>query len=189
MENIRSRDDLIEAIRHGLQPSYLFFWGHRPLANGEIGKSCFSQWWLASFSVDQVSYLTAEHFMMAEKARLFGDKDTRAKILKAETPKAAKELGRRVKGFDETAWEAERFQLVIKGNLAKFSQNLNLQSFLLTTGEKVLIEASPVDRIWGIGLSATDELAMNPERWRGLNLLGFALMEVRQLIREGRQTG
>jgi ribA/ribD-fused uncharacterized protein len=189
MENIRSRDDLIEAIRHGLQPSYFLFWGHRPLANGEIGKSCFSQWWLASFSVDQVSYLTAEHFMMAEKARLFGDKDTRAKILKAETPKAAKELGRRVKGFDETAWEAERFQLVIKGNLAKFSQNLNLQSFLLTTGEKVLIEASPVDRIWGIGLSATDELAMNSERWRGLNLLGFALMEVRQLIREGRQTG
>ncbi len=185
MESIRSREDLLEAIRQGKQPSYLFFWGHRPLPDGEIGKSCFSQWWFASFSIDDVSYPTAEHFMMAEKARLFGDQDTRARILEAESPKAAKQLGRKVKNFDEAVWNANRFNFVVKGNYAKFNQNLNLQKFLLSTGDKVLVEASPVDRIWGIGLAATDDLASDPENWRGLNLLGFALMEVRQQISRG----
>jgi ribA/ribD-fused uncharacterized protein len=123
--------------------------------------------------------------MMAEKARLFGDQNTRAKILKAGSPKAAKQLGRQVKNFEEEVWEESRFQFVVEGNYAKFNQNPGLGEFLLDTGNKVLVEASPVDRIWGIGLAADDERAMNPEEWRGLNLLGFALMEVRRRIREG----
>ena len=186
VEDIRSLDGLLRAVRKGQRPTYLFFWGHKPLASGEIAKSCFSQWWPAPFSVREVRYATAEHFMMAEKARLFGDQNTRAQILKAGSPKAAKQLGRQVKNFKEEAWEESRFQFVVEGNYAKFSQNLGLGRFLLGTGNKVLVEASPVDRIWGIGLAADDERAMNPEGWRGLNLLGFALMEVRERIREGR---
>jgi ribA/ribD-fused uncharacterized protein len=123
--------------------------------------------------------------MMAEKARLFKDEETRAQILTAGSPKAAKELGRRVKRFDEQEWERVRFGLVVEGNLAKFSQNAGLGRFLLSTVDKVLVEASPVDRIWGIGMAADDEQSENPEGWRGLNLLGFALMEVRDRLSDG----
>jgi ribA/ribD-fused uncharacterized protein len=185
-ESIRSSEDLLRAVRSGLRPRYLFFWGHKPLPNGEIGNPCLSQWWPALFSLDGISYPTAEHFMMAEKARLFGDEDSRAQILKAGNPKVAKQLGRQARNFNEQIWAEARFRLVVTGNLAKFSQNPELGKYLLGTGDKVLVEASPVDRIWGIGLAADNEQAMNPEQWRGLNLLGFALMEVRQRLQEGK---
>lgn len=186
IKNIKSCEDLLRTVRSGQRPKYLFFWGHKPLPDGEIGKPCFSQWWPSPFSVEGVVYPTAEHFMMAEKARLFGDGEARAQILKAGSPKAAKQLGRRVKGFREEEWIEARFQIVVAGNLAKFGQNRELGAYLLGTADQVLVEASPVDRIWGIGLAADNEQATNPEQWRGLNLLGFALMEVRQLLREGK---
>lgn len=184
IESIRSTEDLVRAVGSGLHPKYLFFWGHKPLPNGEIGKSCFSQWWPAPFIVHDVKYPTAEHFMMAEKARLFKDEEIRSQILAAGSPKAAKELGRRVKRFNEEVWQEARFDLVIEGNLAKFNQNAALGSYLLATGDQVLVEASPVDRIWGIGMAADNEQAENPEQWRGMNLLGFALMEVREWLKK-----
>ena len=95
---------------------------------------------------------------------------------------AAKKLGRQVRNFDHARWEAARFDIVVRGNTAKFVQNEPLQSFLFGTGRRVLVEASPVDRIWGIGLAADDPRAMHPEQWRGLNLLGFALMAVRDVL-------
>jgi hypothetical protein len=122
--------------------------------------------------------------MMAEKARLFGDEDTRKQILDAGGPKTAKQLGRNVKNFKEEVWCELRFQIVVRGNYEKFNQNRELRTFLLGTGDKVLVEASPIDRIWGIGLAGNDERATNPELWLGLNLLGFALMEVRQRLRK-----
>jgi ribA/ribD-fused uncharacterized protein len=180
----RTREELIGAISGGERPKYVFFWGHRPLPNGEIGKSCFSQWWEgAPFTVDGLTYVTAEHFMMAEKARLFGDDAARERILQARNPGAAKRLGREVRGFDNERWEAARFELVVQGNHAKFGQHPALREFLLNTGDRVLVEASPVDNIWGIGLAADDPAAQHPDRWRGLNLLGFALMEVRARLR------
>jgi ribA/ribD-fused uncharacterized protein len=184
LDLVRNREELVQLVTQGSRPQYFFFWGHKPLPNGEIGKSCLSQWWPAAFVVDNMTYATAEHFMMAEKARLFGDQVTRAEILKADGPKAAKQLGRRVKNFDEARWRERRFQSVVEGNLAKFGQNRELGSFLIGTGDKVLVEASPLDRIWGIGLGANDERATDPTQWRGLNLLGFALMEVRTRLRE-----
>jgi ribA/ribD-fused uncharacterized protein len=184
-EAIRSREELVAAVRGGLRPKYLFFWGHQPLPNGELGKSCFSQWWAARFQIDDHIYASAEHFMMAEKARLFNDEDNRLKILQTSSPKTAKQIGRQVRGFNEHTWEQNRFRLVIEGNLAKFTQNPELGKFLLRTGDKVLVEASPRDKIWGIGLAADDERSQNPELWRGLNLLGFALMEVRHRVVQG----
>jgi len=181
---IRSREDLLRAVAGGFRPRYLFFWGHRPLPSGQIGSPCFSQWWPAAFTVNGVRYPTAEHFMMAEKARLFGDEEVRAEILKASSPKRAKELGRQVRNFDEQAWVEARFRLVVAGNLVKFSQNAELGNYLIGTRDRVLVEASPADRIWGIGLAADSAQAMDPEQWAGLNLLGFALMEVRQRLRE-----
>jgi ribA/ribD-fused uncharacterized protein len=177
--NIRSADELAAQVRRGWTPRYLFFWGHRPGKGGAVGKETFSQWFCAPFTIDHVRYPSAEHFMMAEKARLFGDEGTRQHILNAASPEQAKALGRQVAGFNDARWEAARFDIVVQANRAKFMQNEPLGAFLLSTGNRILVEASPVDRIWGIGLAADDPRASQPDQWRGLNLLGFALMVVR----------
>jgi hypothetical protein len=176
---IRDRESLLAATRHGGSPKYIFFWGHTPKRGGGVGKHVFSQWYEAPFTLDGVTYPTAEHWMMAEKARLFGDGAALARVLAAGNPGAAKAVGREVRGFDDARWNAARWEIVVRGNLAKFGQNPDLGGYLATTGDRVLVEASPVDRIWGIGLAEDDARAQNPELWRGLNLLGFALMEVR----------
>jgi ribA/ribD-fused uncharacterized protein len=175
VENLKSRFNDGEPLK------YLFFWGHQPGQNG-VSASCFSQWYETSFSVDGQYYPTAEHFMMAEKAALFGDEATRAQVLQAATPGAAKALGRQVSAFDEAVWLQHRYSIVVRANKAKFAQNPELAEFLRQTGERVLVEASPVDRIWGIGLAQDDVRASNPNEWQGLNLLGFALMQVRDEI-------
>jgi ribA/ribD-fused uncharacterized protein len=155
------------------------FWGHQPQPDGSVGKGVLSQWWPCRFTVDGVDYASAEHWMMAGKARLFGDEASVPPILAARTPAEAKSLGRLVRGFDEERWAAERFELVVRGNVAKFGQDPALRAYLLGTGGRVLVEASPRDRVWGIGLGAAHEAATDPARWRGENLLGFALMEAR----------
>ncbi len=157
----------------------VLFWGHRPSNDGTITKTCFSQWFEAAFDVDGQHYLTAEHFMMAEKAGLFADGDALNKILAAASPGAAKAAGREVRNFDDQVWLDHRWAIVVAANMAKFSQNVALRTFLLGTGDRVLVEASPVDTIWGTGVAADDPDAENPHAWTGLNLLGFALMEVR----------
>jgi ribA/ribD-fused uncharacterized protein len=181
----RTVDQLLRFILDGGQPEYLLFWGHQPPPAGGMGKGCLSQWWPADFTVDGVTYRSAEHFMMTAKALLFGDAETAERILAAPHPGGAKALGRQVRGFDEQRWAEGRFDLVVTGNLAKFGQHPDLRGFLLGTGSRVLVEASPQDRIWGIGLAAGDERATSPQQWPGLNLLGFALMEVRQRLRLG----
>lgn len=177
--DIRDREGLLEYVRSGGRAKYIFFWGHTPKAGEEVGKHVFSQWYEAPFTVGGVTYPTAEHWMMAEKARLFGDGQALERILAARTPGEAKKLGREVLGFDDDAWNAARWEIVVRGNEAKFGQNPELGTYLAATGDRVLVEASPVDRIWGIGLAGDDPKAENPEMWRGLNLLGFALMQVR----------
>ncbi|MGC9536639.1 NADAR family protein [Streptomyces sp. UG1] len=183
MTKIDSWDVLIQEVRAGARVKYLHFWGHRPLPDGRVGPSCLSQWWPSPFEVSGVSYATAEHWMMAEKARLFGDGEAERRVLCAAHPSQAKKAGRLVRGFDDATWERERFRIVVEGSIHKFSAHPDLRDFLLATGERVLVEASPVDRVWGIGLAAGDEGAADPERWRGPNLLGFALMVARGRLR------
>ncbi|MEU0617335.1 NADAR family protein [Streptomyces albogriseolus] len=184
VRTVASREALIEAVRAGERVKYLHFWGHRPLPDGRIGASCLSQWWPSPFTVDGVEYATAEHWMMAAKARLFGDAEGERRVLAAGHPSEAKKAGRLVRGFDEEIWRRERFGIVVTGSEHKFAAHGGLRSFLLGTGDRVLVEASPVDRVWGIGLAADDEAATDPARWRGPNLLGFALMEARRRLRD-----
>ncbi|GEM30609.1 hypothetical protein NN3_16160 [Nocardia neocaledoniensis NBRC 108232] len=179
---IETVDDLRTAIARGLTPKYLAFWGHRPRPDGAIGASCLSQWWPATFAVDGVEFATAEHYMMWRKAMLFGDERTAGQIVAAAHPGEAKTLGRLVRDFDDAAWQRARFGIVVAGSVAKFGQNEVLRDYLLGTGERVLVEASPRDRIWGIGLAAGDPRAADPATWRGLNLLGFALMAARAAL-------
>ncbi len=167
---------------------FLFFWGHQPARDGSLIKSCLSQWWPASFSDDQHTYRTAEHYMMAQKALLFNDLETLHRILKKDSPKDAKELGRQVCTFDPEIWDRHKFGIVCMGNYLKFSQNKALKDFLLQTQKKILVEASPVDPVWGIGLKEEHPDACRPELWRGENLLGFALMTVRDRLTEVNNT-
>ncbi|MEM6298226.1 MAG: NADAR family protein [Bacteroidota bacterium] len=178
-----TNDKIIERLEKGEYLKFLFFWGHQ--RSNELTKSCFSQWYESSFVVNEVEYLTAEHYMMAEKALLFGDKTIYEEIIHSKKAGEAKALGRKVSGFDQKVWEEHRFEVVVKGNFHKFSQNPELAQFLKDTGSRVLVEASPVDTIWGIGLPQDSENASNPRNWRGLNLLGYALMEVRDALSEG----
>ncbi|MCG8916598.1 NADAR family protein [Actinokineospora sp. PR83] len=113
----------------------------------------------------------------------FGDAEVAELVLVAGHPRQAKDLGRRVRGFDQPTWEEHRFAVVVDGGLAKFGQDDDLARFLLGTGDRVLVEASPLDRVWGIGLTEHDPDATAPQRWPGLDLLGFALAEARARLR------
>lgn len=161
---------------------FLFFWGHSHSLNEKVGKFCFSQWFELPFVVESVSYKTAEHWMMANKALLFGDQNIYKKIIKAKSPGEAKELGRQVLGFDEQIWVENRYKIVVIGNIHKFNQHTQFANYLINTNDRILVEASPLDKIWGIGLSKDAEQIDNPYFWNGQNLLGFALMEVRAFL-------
>lgn len=175
-DSARSVTELIEAASVG-RPRFLFFWGHQTPGPGYL-----SQWWPAPFTVDGTVYATAEHYMMAEKALLFGDEEAAEAIVAASHPRRAKDIGRGVRDFDEPTWRDHRVAIVTKGNEAKFMQNQELRDYLVGTRDRVLVEASPLDRVWGIGLPADDPRAEEPSAWQGQNLLGFALMTVRDIL-------
>ena len=166
-----SVEGVCEKFKSGEKLEFLFFWGHTKNKNGKITKACFSQWYLSDFTVNGVLYNCAEK-----------DYETLEEILSAENQKEIKDLGRKIKNFNEELWNREKYEIVKRGNLAKFSQNENLKEFLLNTGDKIIVEASPYDSIWGIGMGAKDENIEDPTAWKGENLLGFALMEVRDLL-------
>ena len=167
----------------GRKRDLCLFWGHQPAQDGSLTRSCFSQWWMEEFHAIDNFYLCMEQYMMAEKAELFGDQEIQEQILKCNDPRQIKALGRKVRGFDQKVWDRFKYPIVLSGNWCKFSQNRLLREFLLSTGDSVLVEASPYDNIWGIRLPASAPEAQDPHKWRGQNLLGFALMEVRDELR------
>ena len=144
----------------------------------------FSNWFFSSMIIDNVQYANVEQYMMSEKAKLFGDMDIYNKIMNSNSPKEYKDLGRLVKNFDEKIWNENKYPIVLKGCLAKFSSNRNLKEKLLLTGDAILVEASPYDRIWGVKLSKNDPRINDPNQWLGENLLGKVLMEVREILRK-----
>ena len=154
------------------QPA-VFFWKD----NGENG--CFSNWYRRKFVIDDFEYLHVEQYMMAQKAKLFHDSKRYTAILRATDPWECKNLGKQVTPFDAKAWNAVKFDVVKNGNRAKYEQNPDLMKMLLDTGNVILAEASPNDRIWGIGLDAAQAASMDKSEWPGQNLLGRALMELR----------
>lgn len=172
---------IIRQYGSGASMSFVFFWGGLK-SYGPIGRSCLSQWYPCRFTEDGVTYTTAEQYMMARKARLFNDEETYLKIMSATHPSDCKKLGRLVRNFSPRLWDSNKYSIVLNGSLLKFSQNPACRDFLLKTGDAVLAEASPYDQIWGVGLAQEDERIRNPKSWRGENLLGFALMEARDML-------
>ena len=142
----------------------------------------FSQWHPCQFSVAGMAFNCAEQFMMYSKAILFHDMETAEQILATDSPKEQKALGRRIKNFDAQAWLLFREGIVYTGSYAKFTQNPDLEEILLATQGTTLVEASPYDQVWGIGLGEDNPKANNRATWDGLNLLGETLTRVREAI-------
>jgi len=150
---------------------FVFFWG-----------GPFSQWAKYRIEIKGKTYVTCEQYMMAEKARLFGDSDAEAKIMAAQNPREQKAIGRKVRNFEEARWKAACEEIVYQANLAKFSQHEELKNILLATGDKTIAEASPEDAIWGIGMAEDHPNVTEMSLW-GQNLLGKAIARVRERLR------
>lgn len=178
-----TREMMIERFNAGEKMNVIAFWGNTPNPK-KMTKACFSQWYDCQFDADGVHYHTTEQYMMAQKALLMDDSSTHAKIMAADDPKDYKALGRQVQHFDAALWDRNKYSVVLNGNLAKFSQNPELFAFLDSTGDSVLVEGSPYDGIWGVKLGIDDPRISDPNEWQGENLLGFALMETRDILRE-----
>lgn len=142
-------------------------------------KHPFSQWHKSEFKLDGLLFNSTEQYMMYEKARLFGDLDTANKIMQTKNVREQKRLGREVKNFDLTIWNQNAMGIVYKGNKAKFQQNPECLKLLLSTKGKTIVEASPTDKIWGIGLTENDNDANDIFKWKGTNWLGIILTELR----------
>lgn len=152
---------------------HIFFWGEWP-----------SNWTPSPFVLDGVQYNCVEQYMMAEKARLFGDTQTLSRIMATSDPRDQKRYGRQVVGFDSDKWSEVCYNVVLKATIEKYRQNPDLRELLFSTGEDIFVEASPHDVIWGIGMGKTDLGVEDPKNWKGQNLLGKAITEARRILRE-----
>jgi ribA/ribD-fused uncharacterized protein len=173
---------LTDRFESGKSLNYIFFWGHANKHERVAGEFMLSQWYPSPFYVDEILYKTAAHWMMARKAVLFGDRAAFTKIINADRPDEVRALSRSITGFDEGLWREWKYEIVKEGNFHKFNQNKRLKAYLLSTTDHILVETNPLDRIWGIGLSSDFKHVQNPYTWKGLNLLGFALMEIRDYL-------
>ena len=144
----------------------------------------YSNWHPAKFQICGMVFHNSEQYMMVQKALLMGDTATAELMMNEKDPRKLKAMGRAVKKYDESLWVAHRLEIMVDGCYAKFRQNAPLMEQLLATGEKTIVEASPYDKIWGIGLSENDPRVENKSSWCGLNLLGEALMIVRARLAE-----
>lgn len=142
----------------------------------------FSQWHKVSFSDGKYRFSSAEQYMMFQKAILFGDNQTAMQILKTSNPRKQKQLGREIQGFNQSTWDKEKKSIVYKGNYLKFTQNAELLEALLATQGTLLVEASPTDKIWGVGMGLDTPELYIPSKWKGENLLGFILTQLREDI-------
>lgn len=151
---------------------YYFFW-----------KGPLSQWTNSEFIDDEgITYNTAEQYMMYQKAKLFGDVEIMREILNTTSPREQQKLGRLVNNFDQNIWNENAISIVTKGNIYKFSQNKHLRDLLIETKDKFLVEASPIDKVWGIGLAEDNPLIVDESNWQGTNWLGICLMNTRDYI-------
>ena len=161
--------DRLETIRE--TDNYIFFW-----------KNYLSQWYKRDMIIDNIIYCTAEQYMMAEKARLFKDEESLKIIMSSDSPATQKRQGRKVKNYDDNKWQEVCREVVFDANYAKFTQHKDLKEKLLKTDDKIIVEASPYDSLWGVALGPWDDAILDPANWKGKNWLGEAIMKVRAFL-------
>ena len=171
-------------LQYHYNEEYIFF-----------SKSIFSQWY-GGFNNQQGSFVTyvpgfssvkvncAEQAMMIHKAALFYDAPIFEEIMKTSSPKEQKDLGRKVRGFNQKVWDENCFNIVTRVNIEKFFQNKTFRDILMDTGDRVLVEAAPWDKVWGIGMGVDDLDILDKSKWKGKNFLGFALTETKKFFKE-----
>lgn len=141
-----------------------------------------SNWFHSDFSVGEIEFSSMEQYMMYKKVVCFSDKKIAEEILSINDVAEIKRLGRQISNYNDNIWNGKRQIIVYEGLLAKFSQNYSLKKVLKNTGDAMLAECAVRDKIWGIGLSMSDPKRLNIDEWRGQNLLGYALMQVREKL-------
>ena len=161
-------------IEDKVTDTHVYFWGDPTLSN----------WGPAEFDYKGNHFMNSEQAYMWEKADFFGDLTIANDILSTDSPKDAKDLGRLVRNYNDEEWAKVRYKKMVEVCFAKFSQNPHRLETLLSTGERILVEASPYDKVWGVGWHWTDPEILFEENWRGQNLLGKALMEVRDKLKK-----
>lgn len=152
--------------------THVYFWG-----------SILSNWYSCKFEYKEHKFQNSEQAFMWLKAVHYNDNEIAEQILKTPNPRDNKELGRQIKGFNRKDWGLHCLDYMIDVNLAKFKQNKNLLKDLLSTGDKTIVEASPSDVIWGIGLHWNNDDVLDESKWKGQNLLGITLMTVRTKLK------
>ena len=152
--------------------THIYFWG-----------GIYSQWYKTFIEAPHhVHYNCAEQYMMVGKAHLFGDEEAKEKIWKLDHPADQQMAGRRVKNYNQEKWDEKKFDIVVRGNVYKFMSNPDLKKQLLATGDKIIVEGSPTDTVWGVGLHYANSKIEDEKNWDGENLLGKAIMKARELI-------
>ena len=174
-----SKEKIIYKYASGQDLNFTFFW---KTSKGILDEGCFSQWQISHFSFRGIQYSSAEQFMMAHKAIAFNDRETLKEIMNESHPRKIKKLGRQIVNFNSDTWDKYKYCVALIGNYCKFDQNEKMKQILINTGDNIIVEASPYDKIWGVGLDENDSRIMNPLYWEGENLLGFVLMKVRDYI-------
>lgn len=161
----------------GVNMEKLFFWGHTEHGSN-VTKACLSNFYPCKFEFNGKTFNFSEQCFMYQKAMLFNDFEIAKQVLNETDVRKIKALGRKVKNFNNELWDKHKEDFMFNACYAKFSQNDKLKDFLLSTGNHEIVEASPVDNIWGIGFSS-DNAMENVDKW-GQNLLGKVLMKVRE---------
>lgn len=157
-----------------MKEDFVFFWG---------SENPYSNWYLSPFRFNNVNYNCSEQYMMHMKAEFFDDHESIKKVLKETSPYQQKKLGRAVRGFNKVLWERACENIMVPALVAKFQSTPELTEYILSSEDKEIVEASPVDKIWGIGLAEDDPRAWNKTTWQGLNLLGKCLMRARDVVK------
>ena len=179
---MKSKYNITNIITNKTENDFIFFWGHAPAKDGTITETCLSQWWSCDFYENGILFCCAEQYMMYKKALLFNDFEYAQKIIQCKEAKKIKDYGRLIRNFSEEIWNENKQTIVMQGNMLKFSQNIELKEYLQKTGSKILVEASPYDKIWGIGMKKGADGILSPQEWKGENLLGFIIMDVRDRL-------
>ncbi|MBQ1514848.1 MAG: NADAR family protein [Lachnospiraceae bacterium] len=143
-----------------------------------------SNWYPSPFELDGQRFSSVEQYIMYRKCVLFGDEASAAAVMATDDPEAQKAVGRRATGYNANAWEGARPMVLLRGLLAKFGQNEDLKRLLLETDDAYLVECAGSDKIWACGVRLGDEKRFDAENWAGSNILGFTLMEVREMLAE-----